>query len=91
VIGSGFPSHIGDRNGGGLLLQSRLAVRGGCNMTMHYDIYCIRSGSIADHISQPKESGCKLKICDPPISRYVMKTHSFIIKLMVSRYFIKGS
>lgn len=32
VIGSGFPSHIGNRNGGGYMFQWGLAMKVGCEM-----------------------------------------------------------
>ena len=51
------PIAIGDRNGGGYMLRSGLTIRGGCDIGMHYDIYCIGFKSIVDRISQLKESG----------------------------------
>jgi len=61
TIGSGFPSHIGDHISRGLLLQSGFVMRGGCNMAMNCDIYCIRSRPIEIEDRNGGESGCTLK------------------------------
>lgn len=52
AIRSRFPSHIEDSNGGGLLLQWGLVMRGGCDMEMDYDIYLHQVRVHCNHISQ---------------------------------------